>query len=684
MAERVQPSRGARVPSSLTPSERVDGEDEVDDIQQRLRDLLGSDEDDDMDYTPHLVECELSDDDYKDKKKQKKKAVGKLDLLNTTAGEASVLGDTKTKNESTVRDEDATLVLDDTKPIDEGRQENEDDLSDDSIVFNKLPPRKKIRPKKKSFNRRKPLGERGEVYVRDIKYMPTELKKSTDRILPARKMTINEARKQQAMQELLRMVPQDDPEAACNFVVELMQRPQSFWERWDIPDGSSNHWNFQVEEVGLICVQILERLICSKKLLLEMILKVGKISADWRFKSGSRDAKGFEFIPKTMTRCAQILLEEGDVKGFEELFQDFRNNLRNVKGEKMLVLYRCVSAMLDKKKFDEGSDVISLGGASLGTSFTNKSAGPHPDSVISEVKTAIKDKAEVDWLMPLFSWYVMDEKSADDVKDMLTEYRNDNLDHLPAHQHLLEFLFQEYEDETEILIEELKIFSEQFPWDESVLTYCKLLVKKGEDDDLDDSFESNEENERSRSEEKLENRMEVFEIAVKFLDYEMNEDNSQSWDLIAESLKLSLSSHKEASFLSATNFLSASFGDRGGWWVDQNFKNLENCDTNVLMKKGLVAACLYGQKNEKYLQVLSILEQRNQAFPSSSLTNLLKELQVSVQSVTSPCLEPFQPDFSGVDRNWNKREWNKIDQIRKYVNDKKNKKYFAQNKNYYE
>jgi DNA-directed RNA polymerase delta subunit len=39
-------------------------------------------------------------------------------------------------------------------------------------------------------------------------------------------------------------------------------------------------------------------------------------------------------------------------------------------------------------------------------------------------------------------------------------------------------------------------------------------------------------------------------------------------------------------------------------------------------------------------------------------------------------LEPFQPDFSGVDRNWNKREWTKIDQIRKYVNDKKNKKYF--------
>ena len=88
--------------------------------------MLGSD-DDDMDYTPHLVECELSDDEYKDKKKHKKKAVGKLDLLNVTAGEASTLGDTKTIIDTTVHDEDATLVLDDSKPINEGnmlRQRN--------------------------------------------------------------------------------------------------------------------------------------------------------------------------------------------------------------------------------------------------------------------------------------------------------------------------------------------------------------------------------------------------------------------------------------------------------------------------------------------------------------------------------------------------------------------------------
>ena len=73
----------------------------------------------------------------------------------------------------------------------------------------------------------------------------------------------------------------------------------------------------QLEQVK----NLMTRLICSKKLLLKMILKVRKISAEWRFRSGNMCAKGFEVIPKTMTRCAQILLEEGDVKDLEKLFQ---------------------------------------------------------------------------------------------------------------------------------------------------------------------------------------------------------------------------------------------------------------------------------------------------------------------------------------------------------------------------
>ena len=260
-------------------------------------------------------------------------------------------------------------------------------------------------PKKKNFNPGNPYCSIApEVYVRDLKCLPTELKRNLDRLNPTHftypKKSLTEAKKDQVLQELMRMIPQEDPEAACSFVIEVMKRPEYFWSITGI------RWNYEVEEIGLICVQILERLISSKKLLLEMILKLGKVSTKWRFKN-YLNSKMFKFIPKTMTKCAQILLEEGDVKGLEELFEDYRSNLRNVSGEKTLVLYRCVSAMLEKKKFDESSDAISLGGTSFGTSFTNKSAGPHPDTIISEIKTAVKDKRDVDWLMPLFAWYVM-------------------------------------------------------------------------------------------------------------------------------------------------------------------------------------------------------------------------------------------------------------------------------------
>eukprot|EP00092_Neocalanus_flemingeri_P006805 GFUD01007349.1.p1 GENE.GFUD01007349.1~~GFUD01007349.1.p1 ORF type:complete len:681 (+),score=167.52 GFUD01007349.1:40-2082(+) len=666
MAERNQPTRTTKlvVPEDdfKNSIDDIDESCEVDDIQQRLKELLGSDDDDDMDYTPHLVECELSDDDDKDDKKSTKRAHSEPhnDLLNYTPTSAD-------------EDEVSTRGDDDTKPMDDTNLDEGADLADYSdIVFNTNERVKVQLPMKKKFTPRNPLGRiSSEVYIRDLKCHPTELKKNLDRLHPVHftysKKNVTEAHKDQVLQELVRMVPEGDPEAACSLVVEIMKRPKSFWSVHFID------WNYEVEEIGLICVQILERLISNRELFMEMVLKLGKISSKWRFKN-CLNSKKFKFIPKTMTRCAQILLAEGDVKGLEELFEDFRTNLRNVSGEKTLVLYRCVSAMVEKKRFDESSDAISLGGTSFGTSFTNKAAGPQPGTIISELKTAIKDKRDVDWLMPLFAWYVMDEKCADDVKDLLTEYRDENIDHLPAHQHLLEFLFQEYEDETDILIEELNIFCKEFPWDGNVLRYCKLLVKKGEDDDLEESFDSSEDKDSS---EKLENYREVFGIAVKFLDYEINKDVKQCWELLAESLKFFHSSHKETSFLHSSSkeisFLNTSFEDRGGWWVDQNFKNLESCDTDLLVKKGLVAVFLYGQSYEKYLEVLNILEQRNRSFPSPSFSNLLKEMKSSAQMVSTPCLDLFQPDFSSVDRRWNLREWNKIKHIKHFVSSKNNK-----------
>lgn len=258
---------------------------------------------------------------------------------------------------------------------------------------------------------------------------------------------------------------------------------------------------------------------------------------------------------------------------------------------------------------------------------------------------------------------------------MLTENRNANIDHLPAHQHLLDFLFQEYEEETDILLEELKLFCDEFPWEERVLTYCKLLLKRSEDDDLDDSFDSHDGGEPNKSENKGELYRTVCEITIKFLDYKMNKNNKLCWDLLAESLKF-CTCPKEMRFMSANPWLAASFSDRGGWWVEMNFEKNTQTTTDILVKQAFVIACLYGSKHTKYKEILSVIEQNVGSSPPSTLSTLLKELEMSVKALTAPCLEPFQPDWSGVDRNWNKREWNKIKHIETATKSERNKSYY--------
>ena len=83
------------------------------------------------------------------------------------------------------------------------------------------------------------------------------------------------------------------------------------------------------------------------------------------------------------------------------------------------------------------------------------------------------------------------------------------MDHIPANQHLLEFLFQEYyEEEMEILLEELY---QEFSLDETVLSPNLLTIdKKIEDEDVDNSF--------NRRGDKIEFYRTVFVITAHFLD----------------------------------------------------------------------------------------------------------------------------------------------------------------------
>ena len=70
----------------------------------------------------------------------------------------------------------------------------------------------------------------------------------------------------------------------------------------------------------------------------------------------------------------------------------------------------------------------------------------------------------------------VEEKSAEDVKDMLTMYRDKHPDHLPAHENLLDFLHQEYSDEPDVLVPHLKHCVEKFPGSlDHALRYSEVL-----------------------------------------------------------------------------------------------------------------------------------------------------------------------------------------------------------------
>ena len=80
------------------------------------------------------------------------------------------------------------------------------------------------------------------------------------------------------------------------------------------------------------------------------------------------------------------------------------------------------------------------------------------------------------------------------MRELLTDYRNNNTDHLPAHRRLVDFLLTEYLEDTQLILPELKMLCSKFPFQtKEVVQYCEMLLKDSEDSDLDDSFDSREE-----------------------------------------------------------------------------------------------------------------------------------------------------------------------------------------------
>ena len=61
---------------------------------------------------------------------------------------------------------------------------------------------------------------------------------------------------------------------------------------------------------------------------------------------------------------------------------------------------------------------------------------------------------------------------------MLTSYRDKYPDHLPAHEHLLDFLLEEHSEETDVILPHLKFCLLKFPSSlEYALRYCEVISR---------------------------------------------------------------------------------------------------------------------------------------------------------------------------------------------------------------
>ena len=253
------------------------------------------------------------------------------------------------------------------------------------------------------------------------------------------------------------------------------------------------------------------------------------------------------------------------------------------------------------------------------------------------------------------------------MKELLREYRDNNSDHLPAHRRLVEFLLIEYPVDTELILPELKILCDKFPFQtREVVQYCEMLVKDSEDSDLEDSFDSTEEVQRdptSSSKDKTEMHREVLSRLADCLDFPATPTNPtkqesiQMWTYLVESLKFLSSNHQENQ-----DFVRNIFENKDCWWFEQNLSTDNTVSDQLLVKKSVASLLLLGCDSQYFQTIEENIRDRRlaSATQSSTWSNLLKEQEFVRSSLTSPFLAPLNRQTEPLDEEFVNSEWEKI------------------------
>ena len=538
------------------------------------------------------------------------------------------------------------------------------------------------------------------------------------------------------LEKVKRWISEGRKAEAAALMQEMFKRPDEFW-RADLLKWSQvakrilrtdNTYKtaflqpiYAFEELGLMMLSMAEQVedredrlsmiqqVIIKKVSLSSLtafclFQVATEAKKWVSRINKAEAarnKYLKKIPRTLIRCGELLLEEGDVKGLNSLFDGWSPNSRNEDCEFPLLVLRSVATMLERKGRDEG-DSLSMSGLSFTSlaSTSRASSGGRGDAVMTHMTRAMLGPrgAEVAWTARLVAWYVLEERTADEVLELLIKYRDAHLDTVACHTPLLEFLEREYCEEVELRVKHLKVAADQFPWEPHVLQLCKLQgLKENESDEESINTEpedngsvltdQDEEVERGdiegelpgvnisaydsgvdgvdgpRTEDAVKEddatarKIDILQRLLLFLEYDINSRCRDAWALLVEKLRSLVLAGKSESVEQAWRQYERDF-----WW-DQNYSGLQGEDASLVRDKGSVAVILAGSSSTSFLKAVDELERRRGA-GMTGVTAMLNELEAFSSKNLQPCLRVTKKQR--VDQRFLVNEWKVIEDLSRF------------------
>jgi len=565
------------------------------------------------------------------------------------------------------------------------------------------------------------------MLLSNLKKLPSALKQETDRLRGDKNDQVTYLQQGmilwQHLEKVKKWLGEGRKEEAATLLQEILKRPDDFWRgdfhvdqktlkrvlRTDDTYGAGFcQPTFAFEEVGVLVLDMAQQL-GDREARLKMIQQVAVEAKKWRArlnKAAIHLNRYLKKTPRTLIRCAELLLEEGDVKGLNSMFEGWSPNTSNEEAETPLLVLRSVATMLERKGRDEG-DSLSMSGLSFTSlaSTSRASSGGRGDATMNHMTRVMLGPrgVEVAWTVRLVAWYVMEERNADDVLDLLIKYRDQHTNHVACHTPLLEFLDREYSDEFELRQKHLVIAADQFPWHPCVLDLCKLMglsrEERGEVESFDSGSEDRGSNDSFSDAEKINITADndLSPLAVKkadaqsieedgqtwgrankegekkdddpmlarldsvrrlllFLEYDVNCQCKDAWGLLVEKLRTLVLAGK-------ADKVEEVWGEQRDFWWTQNYSSLAREEASLVRDKGSVAVVLAGTTSPSFLKTVEELERRR-ADGVSGVTVMIGELEAYKVRNLQPCIKPTKK--TRLDQRFLVNEWKVIEDLNRF------------------